>query len=174
MRKLILLVIALGSIGGFALAVAADDDGRKFRARLSGEQEVPPVDTETEGRAEVEFDWDYTKAEFTLEVEDGTRVTQAHIHCAPKGENGPVVVFLAGFHDRGWDVDGRWISDATFTDENITNPACGDSLAAIAQSMADGMTYVNVHTLANRGGEVRGQLKAKRRHHRRHERRRHN
>ena len=170
MRKLILSLVVVCAFGGFA-AANDDDDGRKFRARLSGEQEVPPVDTETEGRAEVEFDWDYTKAEFTLEIEDGTRVTQAHIHCAPKGENGPVVVFLAGFHDRGWDVDGRWISDATFTDENILSTACGDSLAAIAQSMADGLTYINVHTIANRPGEVRGQLAEKRRHRRRHHRR---
>jgi hypothetical protein len=91
-------------------------------------------------------------------VQDGERVTQAHIHCAPAGANGPIVVFLAGFHDKGWDVDGRWVSNATATDANITNTACGATLAELAQAMKDGRTYVNVHTVANPGGEVRGQV----------------
>jgi hypothetical protein len=71
-----------------------------------------------------------------------------------------VIVFLGGFHDRGWDVDGDWIGDATATDANITNPACGATLAEIAQAMAEGRTYANVHTVANAAGEVRGQIHA--------------
>ncbi|MGH9196767.1 MAG: CHRD domain-containing protein, partial [Acidimicrobiia bacterium] len=93
-----------------------------------------------------------------LTVLQGVDVTQAHIHCGEPGENGPIVVFLAGLAPRGIDVDGNWIRDASFSDRHITNPACGETLAELAQAMREGRTYVNVHTVANPGGEIRGQL----------------
>src|SRR5207247_4764019 len=71
------------------------------------------------------------------------------IYCGLEGQNGPIVLFLAGFHDKGWDVDGNWIGDATATDANITNNACGSTLAELEQAMADGRTYANIHTVAH-------------------------
>lgn len=65
---------------------------------------------------------------------------------------------MAGFHDRGWDVDGKWISHATFTDENITDTSCGATLAELARSMREGNTYANAHTVAHKAGEIRGQI----------------
>jgi hypothetical protein len=166
----VLTVVALATmvLPGWAGPVTAENgNGLKFKAELSGEEEVttPPggVDTETTGEAKLRFNSARTELEFELEVEDGIRVTQAHIHCAPEGQNGPVVVFLAGFHDKGWDVDGDWIGDATATDANIftLNTPCGNTLATLAQAMADGNAYVNVHTVANPAGEVRGQIEGK-------------
>ena len=155
-------VVALATIvlPGVAGSVTADDDhgGPHFRATLRGSEEVPAVDTNTRGSARIEFNRAETKLYIDLTVRDGQRVTQAHIHCAPAGENGPIVVWLAGLHDRGWDVDGQWVGDATATDANITNTACGSTLAELADSIAAGETYVNVHTVENPGGEIRGQL----------------
>lgn len=161
----VLTIVALAAVvvaPSWAGPATADNDdeggGLEFRATLRGSAEVPAVTTQTRGQARIQFNDDRTELEFDLEVEDGVRVTQAHIHCAPAGTNGPVVVFLAGFHDKGWDVDGDWVGDATATDANITNTACGSTLGQLAQAMADGRTYANVHTVANAGGEVRGQL----------------
>ena len=80
----------------------------------------------------------------------------AHIHCAPEGENGPVATFLAGAFPGG--LDGKVEIEATLTDANIINPACGSTLAELVQAMEAGNTYVNVHSAANPGGEVRGQI----------------
>jgi hypothetical protein len=164
----VLTVLALATtvLPGLAGQVTADDEGEglQFEARLTGEEEVttPPggVDTRTRGSASFEFNDARTELEFELDVEDGVRVTQAHIHCGEAGVNGPVIIFLAGLHDRGWDVDGDWIGDATATDANITNTACGSTLAQIAEAMAQGRTYANVHTIANPAGEVRGQIQS--------------
>jgi hypothetical protein len=86
----------------------------------------------------------------------------AHIHCAPAGANGPIAVWLAGNPgvDRAWDVDGKWIDNAIFTDEDIVpGTGCGDNLAELIETLRNGGAYVNVHTRANPGGEVRGQIR---------------
>jgi len=148
----------------FAISAAYGDE-LKFQARLSGAEEVPPVDTDTSGRATIEFNEDFSAVEFQLRVSDGERVTQAHIHCAPSGVNGPIVAFLAGFHSLGWDVDGKWVDNATLTDDNIIPPpavsTCPHTVANLADlfaAMAAGDTYVNVHSVDNPGGVVRGQV----------------
>jgi hypothetical protein len=160
--------IAIAGVAAILLAgggIAADDEEREFKAALTGAEEVPPVVTNTTGDVEIEFNQDLTKAEFELTVRQGMRVQQAHIHCAQKGVNGQVVVFLAGFHDRGWDVDGSWIENTTVTDANVIarapTPACPfaiTTLADVARAAREGYAYVNVHTVANPGGEIRGQL----------------
>jgi hypothetical protein len=147
-------------VAGIAAAGTACAD-ELFQARLSGDQEAPPVGpvvTDTTGRAEVLVSKDRRSAEYTLRVENGVRVTQSHFHCGPVGVNGPVIVFLAGFHAPGWDVDGKWVDNATVTDANVVNTACGATLAEIFEQARAGNVYVNVHTVAHPAGEARGQL----------------
>jgi CHRD domain len=164
-RTLPVTVLALALTMPFA---AVGDDELAFRARLAGDQEVPPVVTDTSGRAEIKFSEDLSTAEFVLRVSDGIRLTQAHIHCAPAGFNGPIVAFLAGFHELGWDVDGKWIDNAILTDDNIIFGATPTAtcrhtiatLADLAEAIVDGDAYVNVHSDLNPAGEVRGQLES--------------
>src|SRR5947199_3780424 len=147
-------------------ARASDDEGhkkgREFGARLTGAEEVPAVVTDTSGKVEIFLNSDETKLEFELAVRKGVRVTQSHIHCAPKGVNGPIVVFLAGFHNRGWDVNGTWVENATATDDNVIPPPAGGPCpvppnnprhrpAAARQCNA----YVNGHPAAHPGGRLR-------------------
>ena len=155
MQKLFAILVGLAVLLSVPGATRADEE---FRAILSGANEVPSVDTDTSGKFKIEFNEDETAAEYKLVVLDGVQVTQAHLHCAFAGSNGGIFVFLAGFHDKGWDVDGVWINNATITDANIINTACGTTLAAIAQAMRDGKVYVNVHTFFLPLGEIRGQV----------------
>src|SRR5438093_7576139 len=111
-------------LAAFSSAEIASAD-EVFQARLTGNEEVPAVATDTTGRFEILVNKDVTAGEYTLRVDSGVRVTQSHFHCGPAGVNGPVIVFLAGFRGEGWDVDGKWVSNATITDANIDNTACG-------------------------------------------------
>jgi hypothetical protein len=161
--KLIAIILALlVFVSGVVFAQGSGDGGRKFAARLAGVNEVPAVTTDTSGRAIIKFNKTFTEAEFSLNVRKGVRITQAHIHCGAAGVNGPIIVFLAGFHAPGWDVDGNWINNTTVTNANVVNTtsACGSTLADLAQAMRDGNMYVNAHSVTNPGGEVRGQLAA--------------
>jgi len=141
------------------LACAGTADAEElFKATLSGGQEVPAVDTPASGKAFFRLLGSGDAVEVELHVSDGVGITQAHIHCAPAGVNGAVVVFLAGLHAAGLDVDGKWIGNATFTDASIVNFACGASVAELAESMRAGNTYANVHSLDFPAGEIRGQI----------------
>ena len=110
---------------------------------LSGEQEVPLVDTNAEGLAALTFD--EAGALLTLHVNtrrlndpNGT----AHLHLAYAGVNGPVEIGLV--QDGG--NPAHW-----FAEEQMLS---GTQLAALLA----GETYINVHSQANPGGEVRGQV----------------
>jgi hypothetical protein len=140
--------------------------GVKFETALTGADEVPLVVTESRGAFKIKFNEDFTAARFKLRVLDGTAITQAHLHCASEGANGPVVVFLSGNVPGGFDVHGV-MADFTMTNANIAAvPAnCAASigrtianLADLADAASDGLIYANVHSVAHPGGEIRGQL----------------
>ncbi len=137
-----------------------DDDEIEFKALLDGSQEVPPVESAGSGKAE--FELEDGKLEFELDVADLVGVIQAHIHVGPAGENGPVVAFLFGPADPPIDVgDKTEIAEGDITDEDIIErPDIGfdGTLASLVEQMLAGNTYVNVHTEANRPGEIRGQI----------------
>ena len=72
----------------------------QFRARLSGAQEVPPVDTDARGRARVVFQQPRSDIQtvsyggYMLRAVDIVGVRAAHIHCGAVGVNGPVGITL--------------------------------------------------------------------------------
>jgi hypothetical protein len=110
---------------------ARADDGFAFVAKLSGAQEVvgsppflapqPGVTTATTGDFRIKFDKGLTSATFRLKVNGGVDITQAHLHCAPAGVNGPIAVFLFGLvADPGVDVDGL-LSEGELTNAGIVN-----------------------------------------------------
>lgn len=117
---------------------------------LSGGAEVPtPVVTAANGEATA------TSSGFTLslvgtftglesDLQDVSTVGPAHIHVAPAGANGDVVFAL----DVGT-TDQR-SGTLALTDTELTEQERADFVA--------GLHYVNVHTVGNPGGEIRGQL----------------
>ena len=162
MRRLATTLAVTLAVCVFAFTTVRADHGNPFNgphfdARLTGDQEVPAVDTRTHGRARVRFNRDCTRAQVRVRLQNAERVTQAHLHCAPRGENGPVVAFIAGFHDAGWDVNGDFVT-VILTDANVVNDACGPDLRGLARAMKDGDVYLNVHTVGTPSGEVRGQF----------------
>jgi hypothetical protein len=128
---------------------------RVYKATLSGDNEVPPVETDAIGNVMLKIDGAMTGLRYRIDVLHLKDVTAAHIHCGPAGANGPVGVTL---------FSGDPTTKRTFKG-TVTAPddgnACGwTDLAAVVGAMWDGDTYVNVHTLAHPSGEIRGQIEA--------------
>lgn len=114
-----------------------------FEANLTGDQEVPAIDTEATGYAFFTLYYETTgggdlvaKLAYQFTTEGLADRTAVHIHQAPRGQSGPVIVPLT-FDE---EPDPVTISDA------------------VIHAMLDGNTYINIHTMAHGGGEIRGQL----------------
>jgi hypothetical protein len=148
-----------GTIGAGALCLllfTGCNDATKnlevFQADLNTTNEVPPRGTGANGAAG--FTWDGTTMSFTLQVDDIASVTQAHIHSGAAGVNGPVRVFLYRPGALVSASDTTILSSGSFTAKDVSIPI--DTLLA---EMRAGTAYVNVHTSAFPGGEMRGQVR---------------
>ncbi|MGB9956353.1 PQQ-dependent sugar dehydrogenase [Haloferax prahovense] len=141
---------------GFVMRIASATGARQFRAHLSGDEEVPPVETNAQGQATVAFDDDRTEFDYTLLVANVDDVVAAHIHCAPDGVNGPVGVTL--FEGGPVSPDGV-LAEATVTEPDADNGCGWESIADVYDAVQRGEAYVNVHTLGTPSGEIRGQLR---------------
>lgn len=133
-----------------------------FHAHAKGSEEVPSVDTRAQGQATFRLARDGNSVEFKLNVSNIEDVLMAHIHLAPAGSNGGVVVWLYPAGPPPQLIPGRHqgeLASGTFTADDLVGPLAGASLGDLIEAMRNGGAYVNVHTTANPGGEVRGQIR---------------
>ena len=129
------LIFAISPLGSYSGIAAAAD----IKVTLGGDQEVPPVKSAGAGTGTIIIGTDRTVSGSVTST--GIAGTAAHIHEAAPGKNGPVIVPLTKDGDTYSVPAGAKLTDAQFA------------------SFQAGNLYVNVHTAANPGGEIRGQLK---------------
>jgi hypothetical protein len=163
MRRSISTLILL-LIASLLLAMPAAGDGhqRNFRAQLSGAEEVPPIETRATGQAVFQVSPDGEELAYRLIVANIENVTQAHIHLAPAGVNGPVVAWLYPKAPPAQPIPGRSngvLATGTLTLGNLVGPLAGGTISDLIDEMRQGNTYVNVHTSQFPPGEVRGQIR---------------
>jgi len=126
---------------GVLIALAsASASAQTMQVTLAGSQEVPPVSTaaSASGTISVAADLAISGSVSTTGVEG----TMAHIHKAAAGQNGPVIVPMVKTAENVWSI-----------------PAGAKLTEAQYQDLKDGNLYINVHSAAHKGGEIRGQLK---------------
>jgi hypothetical protein len=133
-----------------------------FRTHLTGNEEVPPVDTRAQGQAIFQLSKDGTELSFKLIVANIQNVTQAHIHLGAFGVNGPVVVWLYPAGPPAQLIPGRFqgvLAEGVITEATtLFGPLAGQSLSDLLDAIRAGNTYVNVHTSQFPPGEIRGQI----------------
>lgn len=161
MRKLAPLLSTAMLFSVLLTAVYAAEVEREFKIGLTGGAERPtPVVTQAFGSAEVELKDLLIK--FEVEVCNIQHVTQSHIHVGSAAVAGPVIIFLYGFDSTGAfsAEDCKRLSKGIATPANlIPRPAQGiNNWDDFVNAFMSGNTYVNVHTTAFPGGEIRGQL----------------
>ena len=135
--KTVLATLALGTAVAFAGPAFAD----KMKATLDGKSEVPPTTTAGKGTADIDYDPATKKLSW--------KVTHS-------GLSGPATA--AHFHGPG--EPGKNAGVAVAIPNAASSPVEGSATLTDAQAadLAAGKYYVNVHTAANPGGEIRGQV----------------
>jgi hypothetical protein len=118
---------------------------------------VPPVRTNATGEAFFKVSDCGRRIFFKITLEDIRNVTVAHIHLGRKGVNGPVIVTLFGPLRRPRSFEQAEFTGVITRDE-LEGPLAGESLNTLIREMRQGNTYVNVHTVQNPDGEIRGQV----------------
>jgi hypothetical protein len=123
-----------------APAAAQPIIGNSMGAALNGASQVPPNGSSGTGSAAIKLDGDILSWTIVYSGLSGP-VTGAHFHGpAPAGVNAGVVVPFAG---------------------SLASPITGSKQLTAAQiaELKSGLWYLNLHTAANPGGEIRGQVK---------------
>lgn len=150
-------LMILGVIGLLALTaptvLAADPPTAAFGGALSGAQEVPVVATAATGEATVVISADNTTIWYVVDYSGlSGALAAAHIHVGAAGANGGVILPL---------VASTSPMVGTLTAANFSPSGAVTTFAEAVAAIKAGGTYVNLHTAANPGGEIRGQVTAK-------------
>jgi hypothetical protein len=137
MKKTLLASLAIGAAVAFAGPAFAD----KMKATLDGKSEVPATTSAATGTADIDYDAASKKLSWKVTYSGlSGPATAAHFHGpAAAGANAGVKVPIS--NPATSPVEGS----ATLTDEQ-------------AADLTSGKYYVNIHTAANPGGEIRGQV----------------
>jgi outer membrane protein assembly factor BamB len=114
-----------------------------FVTNLTGEAEVPLGDLDGSGVAVVRLDADTGKVCWNYKVRDVAPIMAAHIHIAPAGVPGPVVVPFAGADATSGVSVGCTMADPALVSAIVNTPSA---------------YYVNVHNADFPAGALRGQL----------------
>lgn len=121
------------------LAVSLTASAEDVKVTLTGAQEVPAVTSEAKGEGTITIAKDLS---VTGSVKtSGIEGVAAHIHLAEAGKNGPPVVTLTKGEGGTWTTP----TGAKLTEDQY-------------KAFKAGHLYVNVHSAAHKGGEIRGQL----------------
>jgi len=156
------LRLTVASVAVAALSTAASaGSSTTFSFPLGGDQQNPPVSTSAFGTGSITYDTNTMTFDIEILVEGittglllgvGPNSTPLHIHNAPAGSNGGIVVDL-GLFGTLENVGGPFGGGTGFR-----YTASGLSINGQESNLFDGNLYVNIHTTSFGGGEIRGQI----------------
>ena len=127
----------------FAAATAIVED-LAFETDMSGDNEVPPVDTPAFGQGVYKLVDEGTRFIFAHVFGNLENLVAAHLHLAPEGQNGPIVASLMPPATPGGGPIDK--VDGELTAQDLVGPLQGQPLDALIAAIQAGNVYVNFHT----------------------------
>jgi hypothetical protein len=165
---LFVIVFAIAFVimmGTTSIAVTAQNSQKQtqqtFQAKLSGNNEVPPVTTSATGMAQFQLSTDGKALSYTLTANNIKDIKASHIHQGKTGENGQPVVPLSienAKMDYGCQCMLPASGKGTITSNNLQGSMAGKQISDLVSIIKNGQAYVNIHTEQNKNGEIRGQI----------------
>jgi hypothetical protein len=160
-RHLILIIISITLIS-VVLAVSAHtfliyaQNETKYKAKLTGDSVVPPINTTAAGRAVIFIGNDWLR--WKLNVTGVTDPTMAHIHMAKKGVNGSIVADLLN-SAKIKNATGRIVISGKITPSNLQGPLQNKTMADLQSAINANGVQIDLHTKNHPNGELRGTIK---------------
>ncbi len=141
-------LLVAGSMGGECYTdIYGGSTSARFTTTLSGNAEVPPVDSNGTGTGTFELSADESSLSYNITARGlSGPVTTAHFHFSATGAAGSGGV-LFEITDSIEEINGEITLEGTWpvTAEDVVN-------------LRINYVYVNLHTEANPGGEIRGNV----------------
>lgn len=151
--------LSLALAGLFILVASSQAQAQtiNFTAALSGANENPAVNTGSVGTGTVSLNLATQVVTYRIDVYNmpvGT--TASHFHVGAQGTNGPVVVNFTVLAN----ISNDYAITGTASAADLTQRAAQgiNSWEDFIQALLLGNIYMNVHSTANPGGEIRGQV----------------
>ena len=149
---LLTLLIASSTVSSSAYAQ------NKFRAKLDGNNEVPPVDSAAEGVATFKLKDDAIKSKINITgIND---VSGAQIFMGKIGQNEDPIVDLLKTGEKTNEAGGVSIK-GNFTASDLEGSMNGKDLLALQSAMSGNQTFVNIMTSEHPDGEITGHIYSK-------------
>jgi CHRD domain-containing protein len=155
------VVVAAALVSLILVATATTQSyaqNEKYRAKLDGNNEVPPVNATSEGV--INFKTKSGMMTWKMNVTGINDATAANIHQGKVGEKGDIIVDLMKV-SKHKDTAKGMLMRGNVTDASLTGAMAGKTLADLQTAIANGDTYVNLATSDHPDGEIRGQVKLK-------------
>jgi hypothetical protein len=131
---------------------------RTYTAELSGKEVVPEVDTSATGTATFTVDATGTRVHFVLKVSAIIDATAARVHAGQIGSNGQGLLILFPGPTKSGNFTGV-LAEGNFSASALIGSLTGKTIVDFVALVKSGSVYVNVGTLNNPKGEIRGQLR---------------
>ena len=122
---------------------------------LTGANEVPPTTSTATGQCTLTLSSDGKTMHFLLTVNNVVNITASHIHLGAAGVNGPVIVPLFLGPAKTGSFTGT-LAEGDITASTLVGSLQGKTLSDLVTNINNSQCYVNVHTTAHPGGEIRG------------------
>jgi hypothetical protein len=134
--------------------------GQIFTATMSGDKQVPPVDTNLKGLMSISIPQEESEVTYKINITGSSNISSVYIHVGAQGENGEAIVDLLNNGKKNiMKKQPGIIIRGNIIDSELTGPLKGKTLKDLIFTMSDGEIYVNVNTPTHIEGEIRGQIK---------------
>jgi hypothetical protein len=158
-RKNVCLIVVAVAIASLIFSTANSyAQNEKYRARLDGGNEIPPVKTASE--AVINFKTKGDAMTWKMNVTGFKDATGANIIKGKIGQSKDVVVDLLKVSKHSDNPNGMTMR-GNFTASSLTGSLSGKTLDDLKTAMAGNDTFVNIHTTAHPNGEIAGIIKVK-------------
>jgi hypothetical protein len=160
---IIVLFTSLLSVGSVSILLntVRAQEGQSFSATLSGNDEVPPTESNSTGIAKIQVtknNDNESQVSYWVNITGIKEVTEAHIHNGTTGTNGDIVATLSNGKSADGDRPPQIGFAGNITSNELQGPLKDKEISDLVSLMSEGNAYVNVHTDKYPDGAIRGQV----------------